>query len=118
MDNGKLLAETGIASISPEPLDELPAGTGRLGYDQTNPIPGNAYHYIPRLRCPQGHPIKGERDGNLGEGVDGHIVDRWTIRCLEGEYEAVIHCDMYHQGTSGKAPEGLRLLAPEDPAED
>ena len=96
---------------SAPPCDQIPGASGAFGYDPTNPVPGDANWYCPRLRCPDGHPYRYHRAGSTGAGPDGHIMDLMELRCAGGESNIVLYFDMYHAGASSLVPEGLSLSA-------
>jgi hypothetical protein len=68
-----------------------------------NPVrvarPEGQRRYLSRLRCSDGKAPKFYRDGNVGEGPFGNIVDLYIVTCEGGEpKESQVHMDMYHKG--------------------
>ena len=91
--------------------DIVPGAQGLFGHDKRNPIPGDAYAYCRRLRCPDGHPYNVLLRANVGAGPDGHIVDRFQLACVGGEHHLELYFDMYHPGQSSCVPEGVHVIA-------
>ena len=55
--------------------------------------------YLSRLRCSDGQAPKFYRQGNVGVGVFGNIVDLYIVTCEGGEpRESKVYMDMYHGG--------------------
>lgn len=87
--------------------DRVEGASGRLGYQESNPIPADGNWYCRRLRCPSGHPYWYQRLGSCGNSPDGHIMDRLHLLCFGRESELTLYFDMYHHGHSALIPEGL-----------
>lgn len=96
-------------SVGP-PHDRLLEGVGPFGYAKSNPVPGDGYAYIKRLRCSDSKPFEIVMRANVGAGPDGHFVDRLTIVCADNEHLVELYMDMYHPGVSPVVPEGLTLV--------
>lgn len=93
--------------------DVVDGAFGRFGYDPTNPIPsfeepGQAY-YCSCLRCPRGHPFWFQRQGSVGPGPDGHVVDIFELLCFGKETHIQLYFDFYHRFGTARVPEGLSL---------
>jgi hypothetical protein len=106
----RVLSESGCDS------DEIPNGTGRFGYDLTNPIPvrmpPGMYDYLGRLSVPSGKPIRANRVGSISSpqsNDQGSTVDIVEIFNFEDELIATLYFSTYHQKTSRKSPDGFRL---------
>jgi len=78
------------AKASSEPL-----GSAR------NPVrvhmPAGQQAYLRRLRCSDGSRPAFVRQGNVGPGIYGSIVDVYSVTCATGTpKESAIYMDMYH----------------------
>lgn len=64
-----------------------------------NPVrvggPAGERAYLARLRCEDGRPPGFERDGSMGPGPWGYILDAYTVTCTDGR-ASVVYMDMYH----------------------
>ena len=115
-------AQAAQSDLLPEGID--PAQTSddpTYGYTKENPVklgssaefggPARSLVYLRHLRDSQFAPLAFRRDGNVGSGEDGHIVDRYTLTDSRGNrFEVFI--DMYHPESTPlrcKAPKGLYL---------
>ena len=83
-----------LSTVSKDPL---------YGYTKENPVkvgppqqgPSASRHYLMCLRDSAGCPFEFRRNGSVGEGVDGHIIDQYFLKGSAGE-EISIFIDMYH----------------------
>ncbi|SIO14052.1 hypothetical protein SAMN02745824_3106 [Parasphingorhabdus marina DSM 22363] len=88
-----------------------------LGQPQ-NPVraemPQGQRAYLNRLRCSDGTPPKYFREGSMGIGPFGNIVDRYAVDCGDAEPGQVkLDMDMYHSGYVEKNPvPGFSIVAP------
>lgn len=76
-------------------------------------MPGGQHAYLGRLRCADGAAPRFERNGNLGFGTFGSIVDAYAVRC-EGSSpaQATIIMDMYFPGYVETQPvQGFSIVA-------
>lgn len=110
------------ASVATAADDIDPAQTSEdpnFGYTKENPVKlgsdsprqGAAASsvYLRQLRDKNRKPFKYSRIGNVGEGVDQHIVDLYKLTDSEGS-EFKIYIDMYHPENDPlvcKAPKGM-----------
>jgi hypothetical protein len=92
------------------PHDRLPEGEGPFGYAKSNPVPGDGYAYVKRLRCSDSQPFEIISRANVGDGPDGHFVDQFTIVCADTKHIVELYVDMYHPGVSSLIPDGLRFV--------
>lgn len=74
-----------------------------------NPVrastPAGQRAYLARLRCADGRAPQFERNGNLGAGVYGNIIDSYSVQCANSQpAEATIIMDMYHRGHVEQRP--------------
>lgn len=61
--------------------------------------------YLARLRCSDGAAPAFKRDGSMGIGVYGNILDLYSVTCATGTPAAVkVHMDMYHAKHSETRP--------------
>ncbi len=60
--------------------------------------PAGQRAYLKRLRCPDKSPPSFERQGNMGYGGYGHIVDLYTVRCESTGQSHEIYMDMSFPG--------------------
>ena len=60
--------------------------------------PGGEQAYLERLRCPDGTAPSFSRQGSMGYGGYGNIVDLYAVRCGETGESYKIYMDMYHPG--------------------
>ena len=84
--------EQALAAAAAHPLGSL-----------ENPVradmPPGQHRYLESLRCSNGEPPEFEREGNMGPGPFGGIVDKYRVACPRGQpREAAIYMDMYHPG--------------------
>ena len=84
------------------------AETHPLGSNE-NPVrvemPTGQRAYLNRLRCSDGHAPTYSRNGNIGPGVYGSIVDLYVVDCgaaAPGQVE--VRMDMYHAGHIEERP--------------
>lgn len=62
-------------------------------------MPRGEHLYLSRLRCSDGKAPAFYREGNVGPGVYGNIVDLYIVTCKDAEPgESRIYMDMYHGG--------------------
>lgn len=75
-------------------------------------MPTGQRAYLDRLRCSDGKAPTYSRNGNLGEGVYGSIVDAYNVVCASGEpKQSTIIMDMYHpQHNEKAAPPGFTIV--------
>lgn len=105
--------------------DEIPEGTGRFGYDVTNPIPTHMIEgsesYLNRLyMSDEGDgfefEFEWERMGstlapNIKNPIDVYEI---LIKMDENPMETItLYINPYHKKTSTKAPDGFKLLPEE-----
>ena len=93
-----------------EKAEQSPLGS------RANPIrenmPAGELAYLARLRCADGSKPKAARQGNVGTGVYGNIVDLYSVTC-EGEAPVEVYMDMYHDGPELRPVPGFTIVAPE-----
>lgn len=86
-------------SMRPHRTTPAVAPSGALG-TETNPVrvlmPEGEHEYLHRLRCPGGDPPGFERQGSVGIGPYGRIMDRYSIRCAGDDKQSTVFMDMYH----------------------
>lgn len=74
-------------------LDKHPHGS------RENPVrvggPGGERAYLARLRCGDGRYPEFEREGSVGIGPWGYILDAYSVVCASGQ-KATVFMDMYH----------------------
>jgi hypothetical protein len=93
-----------------EEASQYPLGSER------NPVrvdmPAGERAYLSRLRCSDNRAPRFDRDGDIGPGVFGSFVDRYTVRCPHAEpRDTKIYMDMYHpQHDETAAPPGFALV--------
>jgi hypothetical protein len=91
-------------------LQDKPLGSAQ------NPVradmPGGQQAYLARLRCSNGRPPTFHRNGNIGPGPYGSIVDAYQVDCPGASpASSVIHLDMYHPGhVETAAPSGFTIV--------
>lgn len=78
------------------------AETHPLGSEE-NPVrvemPQGQHAYLHQLRCADGRAPQFARQGSMGIGVFGNIIDAYDVRCEGSEpASAVVYMDMYHAG--------------------
>lgn len=74
-------------------------------------MPQGERAYLAKLRCSDGSAPAFAREGNVGIGVFGNIVDLYRLRCATGApAEAAVYMDMYHpQHAESRAVPGFTL---------
>lgn len=92
---------------------EIPEGTGRFGFDVTNPIPvhgiyGSKY-YLGKLLDENGKHIKYNRIGSTSSPNISNLIDIYVIMNNENAEIATLYISPYHKKNSNKAPEGFTL---------
>ena len=111
---GKLDAFMHAVTTFGDQVDTISDAEGRFGYDRTNPVPvymdKGQREYISKLLCPCSVLFDFERAGNVGQGVDGHIVDEYKLICKNKKHNITLYMDMYHHGPSSNIPEGLSTI--------
>ncbi len=89
--------------------DEHPLGS------RENPVrvsrPQGQRAYLAKLRCADGAAPRFNRNGNLGPGVFGNIVDLYVVECVGSEpARSEVVMDMYHLGrTEDRAVPGFTI---------
>jgi hypothetical protein len=94
--------------------DDIPKGYGPYGLCKTNPVPTRGVlgsnEYLSRLRTKDGRSIENSRIGSTSApDVSGGMVDMYVISS-GGESLGTVYLCPYHKRSSGKAPEGFRLV--------
>ncbi len=93
--------------------DEIPEGTGRFGYDVTNPIPVFGVPenevYLNRLHLPNGNRVRYRRIKSMLISEIEKSIDQYELFDLKGNTIAVLYISPYHLRTSKKAPLGFKL---------
>jgi hypothetical protein len=78
---------------------ETPADAAPLGSKQA-PVrcdgPSGEREYLDHLRCSDGGKVNYRRDGNIGVGAYGNVVDAYTLSC--GDATSTVYMDMYFHG--------------------
>jgi hypothetical protein len=87
---------------------------GEFGYTETNPVMvtniANGYHYLNRLECVNGDPIKYSRIGSMRSSVLQKPLDIYNItNAKTGEILKKIYIYGYGNEMSLRTPEGLRF---------
>lgn len=82
---------------------------------EINPVrargPFGEREYLQRLRCPGGVAPTFSRDGSVGSGADGHILDVYSVACPRAG-RASVYMDMYHGSVRERRPvPGFTVLA-------
>lgn len=79
-----------------------------------NPVrannPNGQRLYLSRLVCPNGDRPRFERDGNLGPGIYGTIIDQYNVAC-SGQPARKIMMDMYHDWSENRPVPGFTIKA-------
>jgi len=73
------------------------------GYTMENPIkvgppqrgPSASRHYLMSLRDAHGRPFEIFRNGSVGNGPDGHVIDNYFLTSCTGD-RISLFIDMYH----------------------
>ena len=85
-----------LCTVSTDPqygyTKETPVKLGPLG-GMTGP--SSTLYYLKSLRSKDGHPFEFGRNGNVGKGEDGHVIDEYFLSSRAGE-RIRIYIDMYH----------------------
>ena len=77
--------------------EEHPLGSAKNPVRTT--MPQGQRLYLSRLRCSDGKVPTFYRQGNVGEGPFGNIVDLYKVSCPGAEpLESDVYMDMYHGG--------------------
>ena len=105
----------------PEGIDvEQTSKDPTYGYTQDNPIkvggppgfsgPESERLYLRHLRGADFAPLDFVREGSVGAGADGHILDLYLLTSHDGKKTYTLYLDMYHSDVHPfdvKAPKGL-----------
>lgn len=71
--------------------------------------------YLKQLRCPDGKTPGFHRQGNVGPGIYGYIIDAYEVDC--DKTETIVYMDMYHRHSETAAVPGFTIEgAPVQPA--
>lgn len=95
----------------------LKADAHPFGSEQ-NPVraaqPQGQRAYLARLRCADGKAPAFDRNGSMGIGVFGNIIDSYSVRCTDSEpANSTVYLDMYHAGhVETRAVPGFTIAAP------
>ena len=105
--------------IAPAPVAAIiPATDNTLG-SKENPVQGNGpfgeREYLQRLKCADGTAPTFSRNGSVGAGADGHILDLYSVKCPGSAPTHSVFMDMYHNTRERRAISGFTVL-PELPA--
>lgn len=106
------------ATATPTP-DQNSSEDPTYGFTKENPVKLGAptlseagqasYYYLRLLRDRNSKPFNFKRIGNVGPGVDEHIIDLYQLIDSEG-VESRVYIDMYHPDIhpkEAKAPKGM-----------
>lgn len=101
-----LFAEGGFREVKPDwqEINKHPLGS------EGNPVrcdmPPGERLYLQRLRCPGGTRPKFDRNGSVGLGPYGAIMDYYHVECPEADKmkPQAVYMDMYHPGYQEKRP--------------
>jgi hypothetical protein len=104
------LQKDNARAVYPRP-SESPSSIGPLG-SRTNPIrcagPYGEREYLHRLRCADGTLVAFRREGSVGIGPRGHVIDDYRVSC--GTASRSMFFDMYHPHHRETAPvDGFNL---------
>lgn len=77
-------------------------------------MPIGEQDFFMRLRCPEGDAPTFERQGSIGTGPYGNVLDSYRATCRSGKTSTII-IDMYHQHREMRDINGFTTL-PEHPA--
>lgn len=107
----------GESEISGSALDKRVAAAAAhpLGSEK-NPVraasPTGQRAYLARLRCSNGQAPAFSRDGSMGDGVFGNIIDAYTVDCGAAAPARVkVYMDMYHRGhVEARAVPGFTIM--------
>ena len=92
------------------------------GYTKENPVKVGRYMrgvpsaqiYLMSLRDKEGRPFSFSRNGNVGQGADGHVIDHYILTSCKGE-DVSIYMDIYHEECDADfqdAPVGMTKSSP------
>jgi hypothetical protein len=111
-------------------VGDASAPRGSYGFAPHDPIlcdgPAGEREFISRLRCSNGHALRGPRVGSFGgkcpdpahhEGFGSNdrpedlcLVDGYDLKCEGGEHACFLYFDMYHPDAPEQPPPvGLTL---------
>jgi|WetSurMetagenome_2_1015567.scaffolds.fasta_scaffold1002568_1 hypothetical protein len=99
--------------VRPDCTPEKPAAGSVGSWD--NPVrcdmPRGELAYLDRLRGPDGEPVRYYRTGNMGQGVNGNIVDRYLVQSADGSVCKEVIMDMYYpRYVEDRAVEGFTIV--------
>lgn len=108
------LVLTGIANNDQAGhYDEIPEGTGKFGWEVTNPIPVNGIPandmYLSQLVTEDGKTITWQRKGSFSSENIGGMIDKYEIFSGRKKSLGFLYISPYHKKLSTKAPEGFRF---------
>ena len=84
-----------------EKADAYPLGSKDNPVRVDGPLGERAY--LKRLRCADGNAPEFGRDGNVGSGPYGYIIDLYSVRCRDVPVVSV-YMDMYHSDAVESRP--------------
>ncbi|OJJ21245.1 hypothetical protein BKI52_11815 [marine bacterium AO1-C] len=116
-DASQLLTGLVMKGIADNPqaghYDEIPEGTGRFGWDVTNPIPVNGIPanemYLRKLETDDGRMITWQRRGSHSSPNIGGMIDKYEIFSGKKKSIGFLYISPYHKKLSQKVPEGFRF---------
>jgi hypothetical protein len=103
----------GMAGLSGDKLEKAVAKAEKhpLG-SAKNPVrenmPQGQRAYLGRLRCPGGEAPAATRQGNVGAGIYGNMVDLYLLTC-PGSAPVEVRMDMYHDGPETRPVPGFTI---------
>ncbi len=93
--------------------DEIPEGTGKFGWDLTNPIPVNGIPannmYLSQLVTEEGGAITWQRKGSHSAANIGGMIDKYEIFDSKTKSLGFLYISPYHKKISTKAPAGFKF---------
>jgi hypothetical protein len=97
-------------------VEKHPLGSAKNPVRVSMPI--GQQEYLSRLVCENGEPVSAfSRDGSVGTGPYGSIMDRYTVICdtNQGAVEHSVYMDMYHpDNTETRPAAGFKALKPRE----
>lgn len=109
-----MMRSMGMKGPSPKKLAKAIAKAERspLG-SKANPVrenmPRGELDYLGRLRCADGSTPAADRQGNVGTGVYGNIIDLYALTC-PGAAAVDVYMDMYHDGPENRPLPGFTIV--------
>lgn len=92
--------------------NQFPGGTGRFGWEPSNPIPceglQGAHRYLHKLAEIVGRNVVYKRVGSCSSSVSAYPVDAYVLSGSDGSEVGTVYISQYQKRNSDRLPDGIR----------